>query len=271
MGIHENGTEIVCSGAYGIYGMGCFEFYSQTVFIRNAWPVVVLWYGALFVFLWATSNGKLAREYARLRMCPAGGRAANDRRVDRIVEGEDEMRVRLARAASARAMMGASAELVRRHAQGVVRIPTPFEGGAWRGGLRPGSGAEEERTAATRWWIEQAEHLGILSAGRQSQQMEYVLRTRSFNAGKERERRERIRRMNSREKAIKAGATATNFDAVDDDIAPDDGIEAEDGQLPAALGHEEECLSGVSSGGDRESEAGEGGWGLGVRRRWCRR
>lgn len=158
--------------------IGCFELNSQTVFIRNAWPVVVLWYGALTIFLIATSNGKFARAYIMNKLCP--GLHANERMVDRILARESEMRNRLRTAAMRAASVaeGPGRYLVRTRG---VRIPNR---GARR---REDLSDEEERQEATRWWIEQAERLGILSP---RQDVEWVLRTKTFNAEKERAKRE---------------------------------------------------------------------------------
>lgn len=168
---------------YNTEDIGCFELNSQTVFIRNAWPVVVLWYGALFVFLLATSNGKYARAYVFNFL--TNGRQVN-RQVDRMLARENEMRARL-RAAAVRA-----AALANGPGRFLVRTPgirIPSRGDRRRDGLS----IEEERQEATRWWIQQAEHFGILSSPHQ--EVQYVLRTKTFNTEKERARREEIRRM----------------------------------------------------------------------------
>jgi hypothetical protein len=70
---------------------------------------------------------------------------------------------------------------------------------------------EEERQEATRWWIEQAQQLGILSGARQGpQRVEYVLRTKTFNAKKERAKREHMRAMNSEAKGIGSNSANDN-------------------------------------------------------------
>mmetsp|Transcript_20611 Transcript_20611/g.44773 ORF Transcript_20611/g.44773 Transcript_20611/m.44773 type:complete len:621 (-) Transcript_20611:26-1888(-) len=178
---------------YNTMEIGCFELNSQTVFIRNAWPVVVLWYGALFIFLLATSNGKFARAYVLHLLCPR--LRTIDRQVESILARETELRTRLRGAAVIRAAnlaQGPGRHLVRTPG---VRIPSRT---AWR---RAGMTQEEERQEATRWWIEQAEHLGILSSVEVPQQVEYVLKTKIFNAQKERARREQMRLMNAKAKS----------------------------------------------------------------------
>lgn len=181
--------------------IGCFEMNGQTVFVRNAWPVVVLWYGALSVFLLATSNGRFARAHARRLLCPR--LQSNERWADRVLTREHEARARL-RAAAVRVAEdvaatggttgpGPSRRLVRTRG---VRLPATDGGSAAR--RRAGMTVEEERQEATRWWIQQAEQLGILSRGVRygdaaPRRVEYVLRTRRFSAERERAHRARLK------------------------------------------------------------------------------
>ncbi|KAL9186202.1 hypothetical protein ACHAXT_005440, partial [Thalassiosira profunda] len=186
--------------------IGCFELNSQTVFIRNAWPVVVLWYGALTIFLIATSNGKFARAYIMNKLCP--GLQSNERMVDRILARESEMRNRLRTAAMRAASVaeGPGRYLVRTRG---VRIPN-------RGALRREDlSDEEERQEATRWWIEQAERLGILSP---RQDVEWVLRTKTFNAEKERAKREQrhLAKLQARERTEQVQQESSISDEEDD-------------------------------------------------------
>lgn len=169
--------------------ISCFELESQTVFVRNAWPVVVLWYGALFIFLLATENGKNARMFALNKLCPK--LRINERYVNSIVVRESEIRDRL-RAAAVRAANladGPGRYLVRMRG---MRVP----GRLYRSSDPQEVTVEEEQEEATRRWIEQAEALGILndrevaaSSYGPRPQVEYVLKTRTFNAKKERARR----------------------------------------------------------------------------------
>jgi len=68
----------------------------------------------------------------------------------------------------------------------------------------------EERHEATRWWLLQ--HLGIMSVDEETpQEVEYVLRTKLFNAEKEKARREQLRLTKNME---------TTEDNVEDNINP---------------------------------------------------
>mmetsp|Transcript_6963 Transcript_6963/g.15300 ORF Transcript_6963/g.15300 Transcript_6963/m.15300 type:complete len:649 (+) Transcript_6963:139-2085(+) len=165
----------------------CFELGSQTVFIRNAWPVVVLWYGALLIFLIATDNGRHARSFLLHKLCP--GLSTNERQVERILQRENQMRDRL-RAAAVRASNiadGPGRYLVRTRG---VRLPQHV--------TAVGDTADDERDEATRRWIEQAEALGIFNArevvqmeiARRPQRIEYVLKTKKFNAHRNRMERD---------------------------------------------------------------------------------
>lgn len=49
--------------------VGCFNQSSRTSLIRNAWPVIVLWYGGLVIFLLFTSQGRNARHYLIGKCC----------------------------------------------------------------------------------------------------------------------------------------------------------------------------------------------------------
>lgn len=73
--------------------VGCYNLTNRIVFIRNAWPVVVLWYGALFIFLVITENGKSARNWVLAKICP--GR--NERLADAYLQREIVIRDRLRR------------------------------------------------------------------------------------------------------------------------------------------------------------------------------
>lgn len=144
----------------------CFKLESHTVFIRNAWPVIVFWYLALAVFLIATDNGRHVRQYILSKLCPRC--KINERRLDSIVQREIENRERIARLADGRGRY-----LLR--ARG-MRVPN-----------NDGMTAGDE---AMRRWIAQAESFGILHTPRPT---EYVLQTRNFNARQELKRREKAR------------------------------------------------------------------------------
>ena len=77
---------------------GCYKQSSKVVFIRNAWPVVMLWFAALFLFLVATDNGKAARDYVLSKIF----QDRNDHLVDRVLQREILLRNRLREARAAR-------------------------------------------------------------------------------------------------------------------------------------------------------------------------
>jgi len=151
----------------------CFKLESHTVFIRNAWPVIVFWYLALTVFLVATDNGKNVRNYVVSKICPSC--RINERRLDRIMQREIEHRERIlaATARFARLADGRGRYLLRTRG---MRIPND---GPTVGGEAMGR------------WIAQAESLGILQTP--PRPTEYVLQTRKFNAKHELMRREHAR------------------------------------------------------------------------------
>lgn len=72
--------------------VGCFSLSTRTLFIRNAWPVVVLWYGALAIFLLVTENGRNARNYVLARCFPQRNQLIADQIVRREVEIRDRLR-----------------------------------------------------------------------------------------------------------------------------------------------------------------------------------
>ena len=78
--------------------VGCYNLTNRIVFIRNAWPVVVLWYGALFIFLVVTENGKSARNWVLAKMCPGRNQRLADAYLQREIVIRDRLRrVRLGR------------------------------------------------------------------------------------------------------------------------------------------------------------------------------
>jgi len=152
----------------------CFKLESHTVFIRNAWPVIVFWYLALTVFLVATDNGKNVRNYVVSKICPSC--RINERRLDRIMQREIEHRERIL-AATAR-----FARLADGRGRYLLRT---------RGMRIPNDGPTVIGDEAMGRWIAQAESLGILQTP--PRPTEYVLQTRKFNAKHELMRREQTR------------------------------------------------------------------------------
>ena len=166
----------------------CFEMTSQTVFIRNAWPVVVLWYGALVIFFLATANGRYAQMCLVNTFCPCF--KVNERYVDRVLRREIDMRSRLRslQAAAQRAddiAEGPGRFLRRTRGLRVRRYPANDQELT----------DEEQRDQVMRAWVEAAEAFGIFDArevpdiSMNRQPMEYALRVRKFDAKKERSRR----------------------------------------------------------------------------------
>ena len=185
--IPENGWSIDNSTdtfRFDTLGIGCFELDSKVVFSRNAWPVIFLWYGALLLFLLFTSNGKYARGYLVHTLCPRI--QTNERQVERILAQRNDFRNRFSMAS-----LRAAQHLTERPERYLrVRIPS---GLSWRSGVSD----EEQRHETTRWWLQQAELMGIITRAAQPQQVEYVLKTRAFNAERERARRSRMRQISA--------------------------------------------------------------------------
>lgn len=161
---------ITDSDGYNTLEIGCFGLDSQLVFSRNVWPVIVLWYGALILFLLATSNGMYTRAYIVHLLCPS--LRTNERQVERIMVQWNDSRNRM-HALSLRA-----ARLTERPERYLFRTPRVRV----PSGLSSRSSDEEQRHETERWWIQQAELMGIITRVTQSPQVEYVLKTRSFNA-----------------------------------------------------------------------------------------
>lgn len=112
----------------------------------------------------------------------------NDGHVERILARENEIRHRLRMAAVRAANFptpGQLSYLVRTNGMHVTN----------RGARRRTGLTEEEamQEATTRWFI--AEHLGVLTRVAAPQPLEYVLKTRTFNAERERARRSQMRRL----------------------------------------------------------------------------
>jgi hypothetical protein len=60
----------------------CFKQSTRLVLIRNAWPIVILWYAALVLFLFFTEQGRSARQYCCIRCC---SRQLNEALVESIL------------------------------------------------------------------------------------------------------------------------------------------------------------------------------------------
>lgn len=157
----------------------CFEMASQTIFIRNAWPVIVLWYGALIVFFIATSNGRNAQLCLINKFCSC--LQINQRYVDRIIRAEEDRRNRWVRLQSPILMPNRRLRRTRG-----VRVRRS-------NGNDQEMTLDEQREDAMVRWIEAINAFGLLSAREVSpatqQPMEYALRTRKFDAQRERKRR----------------------------------------------------------------------------------
>jgi len=63
--------------------MGCFAQSTQTIFIRNAWPVVVIWIAALILCLLFSRHGRNSRYFCWSRLCDS---SVNDRIVDGLLQ-----------------------------------------------------------------------------------------------------------------------------------------------------------------------------------------
>lgn len=162
---------------YDYKGIGCFSMTSQTIFARNAWPVVFLWYGALFCFLLFTSNGKFARTYIFHLACPSV--RVNEDHVTRILVRENEIRDRLRLAA----MYDEDRRLFLVRTRG-VRVSNRA---AFR---RPGMTDEVARLEQAQRWIASA---GIDDIPRP--QVEFILKTKKFCAERERARKEQMHQL----------------------------------------------------------------------------
>jgi hypothetical protein len=49
--------------------IACFKQSSRIILLRNAWPIVMLWYAALVLFILCTTQGRHARNYVSIRCC----------------------------------------------------------------------------------------------------------------------------------------------------------------------------------------------------------
>lgn len=62
--------------------VGCYSSNSRTILIRNAWPVILLWYGALVIFMLCTQQGRNARHYVCVKCCNS---SLNHELIDRMM------------------------------------------------------------------------------------------------------------------------------------------------------------------------------------------
>ena len=164
-----------------------------------------------------------------------------DRQLDGMLAREEGMRRRLHAAATRAA----------NDAEGPGRYLVRTRGVAAR--RREGLTAEEERAEATRWWIQQAQHLGILSGAHERARpprMEYVLRTRTFNAEKERARREELRRVKSAESLLSKADTVLT-----PDTAVMSSTDGEDEQSSPVEPNELETTATSSTDGEDEQSS----------------
>jgi hypothetical protein len=166
----------------------CLKLETSTVFIRNAWPIIVFWYGALLMFLIATENGRYVRRFVLSKCFPTC--RINDRRIEGVVQREIEHRERIRAAAMRAAMLADGPAQYLLRTRGMRNVFSNEDGG-------PANGDQTMQR-----WIAQAESLGISHTMRPT---EFVLQTRKFNSKHERARRKMARLEKADEGAIIEG------------------------------------------------------------------
>ncbi|CAB9499684.1 protein ligase RNF165 [Seminavis robusta] len=62
--------------------IGCFESSTKKTLLRNAWPLLMLWYSTVMFFLLCTEKGRNARHFILVRCCKSH---INERLVDRFL------------------------------------------------------------------------------------------------------------------------------------------------------------------------------------------
>mgnify|MGYP000125222486 CR=1 FL=1 len=62
--------------------VGCFKNSAKTTLLRNAWPLLLLWYSTVIFFVLCTEKGRNARHYVWLKVCRS---TMNERIVDRFL------------------------------------------------------------------------------------------------------------------------------------------------------------------------------------------
>jgi len=70
----------------------CFHISSNLALVRNIWPVIILWYGALFLFFLITPSGKHIQNFLITKLC---NKQWNDQLVNQILVSEMQLRQRL--------------------------------------------------------------------------------------------------------------------------------------------------------------------------------
>ena len=80
--------------------VGCFARSSKKTLLRNAWPLLLLWYSTILFFLLCTEKGRNARQYMALKLCQSN---LNERLVDRFLYTHGFIRINPAAAAAAAA------------------------------------------------------------------------------------------------------------------------------------------------------------------------
>ena len=155
----------------------CLKLETSTVFIRNAWPIIVFWYGALLMFLIATENGRYVRRFVLSKCFPTC--RINDRRIEGVVQREIEHRERIRAAAMRAAMLADGPAQYLLRTRGMRNVFNNEDAGG------PANGDQ-----AMQRWIAQAESLEISHTMRPT---ELTLQTRKFNSKHERARRKMAR------------------------------------------------------------------------------
>lgn len=162
----------------------CLKLETSTVFIRNAWPIIVFWYGALLMFLIATENGRYVRRFVLSKCFPTC--RINDRRIEGVVQREIEHRERIRAAAMRAAVLADGSAQYLLRTRGMRNVFSNEDGG-------PANGDQ-----AMQRWIA----AGISHTIRPT---EFVLQTRKFNSKHERVRRKMARLEKADEGAIIEG------------------------------------------------------------------
>lgn len=95
----------VLEDAEGIYEpiVKCYDQNMKNIIARNAWPLILLWYGGLVVICCCTVHGRTAGDFAiahisnavkRALCCCQNVRGFNDRMIDRMIQDDDRERRR---------------------------------------------------------------------------------------------------------------------------------------------------------------------------------
>lgn len=65
------------------YTTGCFAESSKTFLVRNSWPIVIIWFATLVLFLFCTDQGRNALRFCWNRCCDPN---MNDRIIERRIQ-----------------------------------------------------------------------------------------------------------------------------------------------------------------------------------------